>query len=197
MVPFGPTDESLLYELVVREGEQPEHPEDPTITKAGLTDAMWLLIERSWAPDPDQRPSTSDIRDETLQFIGGLDTPSNLDVEPLSSPDEDQMLSLPLNEHLTDLPKRMSLAAVSYGNILLIYVQNTTGDIQEFSCGAPPALAVRWSLAKTGLDLRPLQWFSSRREKVASSLKYSLTPTKMRRSVSGSGMAAFGVRGNL
>lgn len=70
MVPFGPTDESLLYELVVREGERPERPEDSRAAEVGLTDAMWSLMESSWASNPYQRPSASDVRDETVRFIG-------------------------------------------------------------------------------------------------------------------------------
>jgi hypothetical protein len=63
LVPFGATDESLLYELVVREEERPERPDESSAAEVGLTDEIWSLIERSWAPDAKHRPSASDIAD--------------------------------------------------------------------------------------------------------------------------------------
>ncbi|KAH9990025.1 kinase-like domain-containing protein [Russula vinacea] len=60
LVPFGATDESLLYELVVREEERPERPDDAEV---GLTDEIWSLIERSWASNAKLRPSASNIAD--------------------------------------------------------------------------------------------------------------------------------------
>ncbi|KAF8466538.1 kinase-like domain-containing protein [Russula ochroleuca] len=63
LVPFGATDEGLLYELVVREEERPERPYDSTAAEVGLTEGIWSLIERSWASDAKLRPSASDIAD--------------------------------------------------------------------------------------------------------------------------------------
>jgi hypothetical protein len=63
LVPFGATDEGLLYELVVREEERPERPYDSTAAEVGLTEEIWSLIERSWASDAKLRPSASDIAD--------------------------------------------------------------------------------------------------------------------------------------
>jgi len=65
LVPFGATDESLLYELVVREEERPERPDQQTAAEVGLTEEMWLLIERSWASNAQLRPSAPDIAEFT------------------------------------------------------------------------------------------------------------------------------------
>ncbi len=190
MVPFGPTDESLLYELVVREGERPERPEDSGV---GLTDAIWSLMERSWASDPHQRPSASDVRDEMVRFIEGPSSDSVSEIPP--SPDVEQTLSVPysLNDTTTITP-RQSLADVSLGESLLLYIQNDLGVIHEFRCDRSPAEVVRGRFNRT--EDGPLRWMSKFSQRTARnpSFKYSLTSSKMLRSVPGSSIAAFGVR---
>ncbi|KAI0252260.1 kinase-like domain-containing protein [Lactifluus subvellereus] len=58
LVPFGATDESLLYDLVVREEERPERPDHSTAAEVGLTEEIWLLIERSYHQNA-QNPSSN------------------------------------------------------------------------------------------------------------------------------------------
>ena len=191
MVPFGPTDESLLYELVVREGERPERPEG---SEVGLTDAIWSLMERSWASNPYQRPSASDVRDETVQFVGSPSSDSVSEIPP--SFDVEQTLSVPysLNDKSTTIIPRRSLAAVSLGESLLLYIQNDLGVIQEFRCDGSPAEVVRGRFNRT--EDGPLRWMSKFSQRTARnpSFKYSLTSGEILRSVPGSGIAAFGVR---
>ena len=67
-------------------GERPQRPLDPAVTKRGLDDALWDLLERCWAQDPDARPDIFKVKDEldemwpervqsesTLNFLNLLD----------------------------------------------------------------------------------------------------------------------------
>jgi hypothetical protein len=120
-VPFGTTDESLLYELVVREDERPERPDIYTAAAVGLTDAIWSLIERSWASDAKSRPTASMIGDETLLLL--QTTPSR---SVLSAPPTFGTESMPFL-------RRKSFAVVHAGDFIRVFSQDDVGDIREYS----------------------------------------------------------------
>ena len=85
LVPFGATDESLLYELVVREEERPERPDDSTAAEVGLTEEIWSLIERSWSSNAKLRPGASDIADIIKDSQNPTSDPFSFSLNPRNS----------------------------------------------------------------------------------------------------------------
>jgi len=70
-----------------------------------------------------------------------------------------------MNDKSTTAPSRQSLAAVSIGESLLLYLQNDIGVIHEFCCDGSPAEVFRGRFHKT--EDGPLRW---------AFFKYSITP---------------------
>jgi hypothetical protein len=64
LVPFNDTDESLLYDLVVRENIRPDRPEGDV-----FSNPMWSLLVDSWVANHHKRPNASDLRDRTAILL--------------------------------------------------------------------------------------------------------------------------------
>ena len=57
-------------------GDRPERP--PEATVSGLTDTMWLLLEKCWVPEPKQRPTVDFVANSISGSYNGSDYASAL-----------------------------------------------------------------------------------------------------------------------
>lgn len=52
----------LIHELL--HGARPQRPQGEVYVERGLDDAMWKLLERSWAQEPEHRPTMGEVVEE-------------------------------------------------------------------------------------------------------------------------------------
>jgi serine/threonine protein kinase len=89
-IPFGDIDDSMLYTLVVKEGERPCQHDEDAVPSYSIEDRVWVILTRAWDPNPRQRPVAVQLVDLTAPLVSESSRPAN-------SPSLPPMESVPLS----------------------------------------------------------------------------------------------------